>query len=144
MKKLISIALLIILSILCLTGCDNNAEENHRKALEQELEEQELEEENNSDVEGEICLNMDKQNIWLYNYRHTGSSITITIENNYKCLWVIKSYSQVRVSFTDGSYKSVSLGTNVNISPNESYTFKDCFLGSQHETKTVKSIRFMD
>lgn len=132
MKKLL-LTIMIVLSIICLTGCDNSAEENYNKAKEQELKDAEEQEKN-------VCT---ESNISV-TYNHFGDKINFTLTNINSCTWQIKTYSQVSVLFTDGSHKNVSLGTAIDLKSGANYTFKDCFLGSQHKDKTVKSVKFVD
>ncbi len=83
-------------------------------------------------------------NILVAGYNKSGYKLTVKIKNNNGCSWNIKSYSEIRVNFTDGSYEDAYLGVNINLKGGESYTFYDCYLGSNNKSKTVKSVSFID
>ena len=70
--------------------------------------------------------------------------MSVKLKNNNGCTWNIKSYSEVRVYFTDGSYEDVYLSTNINLKADETYTFNDCYLGSDNKNKTIRSVTFID
>ena len=86
----------------------------------------------------------EKTNIIVTSYSNYSYYITITLKNNNGCTWNIKSYSEVRVYFTDGSYEDVYLSTNVNLEAGETYTFSKCYLGSKNEYKKVSRVVFID
>lgn len=83
-------------------------------------------------------------NVIVINYSKYGYKMSVTLQNNNGCTWNIKSYSEVRVNFTDGSYEEVYLGTNIDLKTDEKYTFNDCYLGSDNKNKTIKSVAFID
>ena len=83
-------------------------------------------------------------NVKVLNYSKYGTKMSVTLKNNNGCTWNIKSYSEVRVNFTDGSYEEVYLGTNIDLKADEKYTFNDCYLGSDNKNKTIKSVAFID
>ena len=70
--------------------------------------------------------------------------MSVKLKNNNGCTWYIKSYSEVRVYFTDGSQDDVYLSTNINLKADETYTFNDCYLGSDNKYKTIRSVTFLD
>ncbi len=86
----------------------------------------------------------EKNNIDVLRYDKYGYKMSVTLKNNNGCSWNIKSYSEVRVYFTDGSYEDVYLSTNINLKADESYTFSGCYLGSDNEYKTIRSVSFID
>lgn len=83
------------------------------------------------------------RNIEVINYSKYGYKMSVYLKNNNGCTWNIKSYSKVRVYFTDGSYENVYLGTNINLKADETYTFDDCYLGSDNKNKTIRSVSFI-
>ena len=83
------------------------------------------------------------RNIEVINYSKYGYKMSVYLKNNNGCTWNIKSYSTVRVYFTDGSYENVYLGTNINLKADETYTFDDCYLGSDNKNKTIRSVSFI-
>ncbi len=83
------------------------------------------------------------RNIDVLSYYGSSYEMSVTLKNNNGCTWNIKSYSKVRVYFTDGSYEDVYLGTNINLKVDEQYTFSDCYLGSNNKYKTIKSVSFI-
>lgn len=83
------------------------------------------------------------RNIEVINYSKYGYKMFVYLKNNNGCTWNIKSYSTVRVYFTDGSYENVYLGTNINLKADETYTFDDCYLGSDNKNKTIRSVSFI-
>lgn len=85
-----------------------------------------------------------KVNVSVVNYWKYGYKLDVILKNNNGCTWNIKSYSEVRVYFTDNSYEDVYLSTNINLKPDEKYTFSGCYLGSDNEDKTIKSVTFID
>ena len=85
-----------------------------------------------------------KVNISIIDYWKNGYKLDVTLKNNNGCTWSIKSYSEVRVYFTDNSYEDVYLSTNINLKSDEKYTFLGCYLGSDNKYKTVKSVTFID
>lgn len=84
------------------------------------------------------------RNIRVINYSKYKDDLTVRLKNNNGCDWDIKSYSEVRVYFTDGSYEDVYLGVNVNLEAGETYTFNDCYLGYRNENKTISRVTFID
>src|SRR5699024_5171934 len=84
------------------------------------------------------------RNIDVLSYYQYGYKMSVKLKNNNGCTWNIKSYSEVRVYFTDGSYEDVYLGTNINLKADETYTFNDCYLGSDNKNKTIRSVTFID
>ena len=62
------------------------------------------------------------RNIDVLSYYGSGYKMSVTLKNNNGCTWNIKSYSEVRVYFTDDSYEDVYLGTNINLKADETYT----------------------
>lgn len=86
----------------------------------------------------------DKSQIDVVSYGKYRNHINVTLKNNNGCTWNIKSYSEIRVYFTDGSYEDAYLGVNINLESDERYTFEDCYLGSNNEDKTVRSVTFID
>lgn len=84
------------------------------------------------------------RNIDVLSYYQYGYKMSVTLQNNNGCTWNIKSYSEVRVNFTDGSYEEVYLGTNIDLKADEKYTFNDCYLGSDNKNKTIRSVTFID
>ena len=86
----------------------------------------------------------EKNNIKVIHYDKYGYHIDITLKNNNGCTWNIKSYSKVRVYFTDHSYEDVYLKTNINLYSDDTYNFKECYLGSENEYKKVSSVTFVD
>lgn len=86
----------------------------------------------------------EKSNIKIVKYSASSPHITVTLKNTNGCTWNIKSYSKIRVYFTDQSYEDVYLSTNINLGKDESYTFSDCYLGSSNKLKTVSGVTFID
>lgn len=86
----------------------------------------------------------EKSNIKIVKYSASSPYITVTLKNTNGCTWNIKSYSKIRVFFTDQSYEDVYLSNNINLEKNESYTFSDCYLGSNNKLKTVSGVTFID
>ena len=86
----------------------------------------------------------EKSNVKVISYNKFGYEMDVTLRNENGCTWNIKSYSEVRVYFTDGSYEDVHLGTNINLKSNQEYTFSDCYLGSNNKNKTIRTITFID
>lgn len=83
------------------------------------------------------------RNIVVLSYYQYDYEMSVKLKNNNGCTWNIKSYSKVRVYFTDDSYEDVYLGTNINLKADEQYTFSDCYLGSSNKYKTIKSVSFI-
>lgn len=84
------------------------------------------------------------RNVYVLSYDKDGYEMTVTLKNNNGCTWSIKSYSEVKVNFTDGSYEYVYLGTNINLGEYEAYTFSNCYLGSDNKYKTIKNVTFIN
>lgn len=125
----------------------NNIVSLSRSEIEEisKLEKTELETKVNSLLKEEEKKNTCKVfNVKVLNYSKYGTKMSVTLKNNNGCTWNIKSYSEVRVNFTDGSYEEVYLGTNIDLKADEKYTFNDCYLGSDNKNKTIKSVAFID
>ena len=86
----------------------------------------------------------EKSNVKVISYDKSGYELDVTLRNENGCTWEIKSYSEVRVYFTDSSYEDVHLGTNINLKSNQEYTFYDCYLGSNNKYKGIRRIVFID
>ena len=86
----------------------------------------------------------DKSHIKVKYYSKSGYKLDVTLENNNGCNWNIKSYSEVRVYFTDSSYEDVYLSTNINLKSGKEYTFYGCYLGSDNKYKTISRVTFID
>ena len=86
----------------------------------------------------------EKTNVKVDTYSTSGYYIDVTLKNNNGCSWNIKSYSKVRVYFSDNSYEDVYLSTNVNLGAGETYKFSKCYLGSKNEYKSVSSVVCID
>lgn len=108
------------------------------------LKSEELDNQLNKIAKGLIKSNTcELRNVEVINYSKYGYKMSVYLKNNNGCTWNIKSYSKVRVYFTDGSYENVYLGTNINLKTDETYTFDDCYLGSDNKNKTIRSVSFI-
>lgn len=108
------------------------------------LEKEELDSQLKKIAKEEIKSNTcELRNIVVLSYYQYDYEMSVNLKNNNGCTWNIKSYSEVRVYFTDGSYEDVYLGTNINLKADEQYTFSDCYLGSSNKYKTIKSVSFI-
>lgn len=81
--------------------------------------------------------------ITVISYQKHGYYVDVILKNNNDCYWDIKSYSKVRVYFTDSSYEDVYLGTNINLGSKESYTFNNCYLDSNNKYKDIRIVSFI-
>lgn len=86
----------------------------------------------------------DETGIKITNYTKHDNKISVTIKNNNACTWTIKSYSEVRVFFTDNSYEDVYLSTNIDLMANDTYTFNGCYLGYNNSNKVIKNVIFIN
>lgn len=84
------------------------------------------------------------ENIAVLDYYKYDDKMSVMLKNRNGCTWNIEKISQVRVYFTDGSYKNVFLGTDINLKADETYTFHDCYLGYNNKRKTINRVIFID
>lgn len=80
----------------------------------------------------------------VINYNKSGTSLDVKLKNNNDTSYRITEYSKVRITFDDGSYDTAYLTSNITLSPDEIYTFEDCFIGSANKSKSIKSVTFID
>ena len=113
----------------------------HLNSLESKDLEKELEKIAKDIIKSNTC---ELRNVDVLSYSKHGYELNVKLKNNNGCTWNIKSYSEVRVYFTDGSYEDVYLGTNINLEADEIYSFYDCYLGSDNKYKTIKMVSFID
>ena len=119
----------------------NEDDIKYLNSLESEDLEKELKKVAKDVIKSNTC---ELRNVDVLSYSKHGYKLNVKLKNNNGCTWNIKSYSEVRVYFTDGSYEDVYLGTNINLEADEIYSFYDCYLGSDNKYKTIRSVTFIN